>query len=336
MPEPTPTPEPNPTPEPTPAESDAAPDAVPPHEAAEAAAAGDPRGPDKPATAPGPKYEHPKRHRPDNWVESLRKKLRKDSCWRRQFDKLASPVGEPREFRVSESELVNQLTPTGGEEAERAARAAEILNEAQSIYRGAEDRAAGVTARATTLQEAVGIAATLLIAGAALIVGQSALQGTGWLVVFALLLVGATFSLVMSGLRALGAASTIHQWYEPSAEDIIDRSQKSEVEARVELAASLLWCYGFNSKVASWKVSYLGASAWWYRIALAFIVSIGMLVGIYAVVQTGQGGRKATATTVTATTTMVTTTTVTTTTSTRSTSTPAAAPVPTTATTPTP
>jgi hypothetical protein len=249
--------------------------------------------------APEAAYEHPKRKVPDNWVESLRSKLPEDSWWRDRFDTLACPVAEPSEFRVAEAELAKELMPTAGDQAEKAARAAEILQEARNIYQGAEDRAAGVTGRATTLQEAVGIAATLLIAGAGLIVGQTALQGGWWVVLFAVLLLGATLSLVMSGLRALGAASAIHQWYEPTAKDIISRSQKPEVGARVELAASLLWCYGYNSKVASWKVSYLGAAAWWYRIALAFIVSIAMLVGVYAVVQTGQGSGKSTVTTTT-------------------------------------
>jgi hypothetical protein len=281
-PEPHPAPKPGPAPEPTAA---AAPAATPASDVA----------------APAAEYEHPKRKVPDNWVESLRNKLPEDSWRRDRFDTLACPVAEPTEFRVAEPELVKQLMPTAGDKAEKADRAAEILQEARILYQGAEDRAAGVTGRATTLQEAVGIAATLLIAGAGLIVGQTALQGAWWVVLFAVLLFGATLSLVMSGLRALGAASTIHQWYEPSAKDIISRSQKPEVGARVELAASLLWCYGYNSKVASWKVSYLGAAAWWYRIALTFIVSIAMLVGVYAGVQTGHGSGKPTATTATTT-----------------------------------
>jgi hypothetical protein len=237
--------------------------------------------------APAGAYQHPNRQVPANWVESLRKKVPAD--WRRDlFDAAARPVAEPTEFVVAEADLAKQLMPATGDKTVKAARAAEILQEAQNISRGAEDRAAGATARATTLQEAVGIAATLLITGAGLIVGQSALHGGFWVVLFALLLFGATLSLVMSGLRALGAASTIHQWYEPTAKDIIDRAQQPEAVARVNLAAGLLYCYGYNTKVASWKVSYLAAAAWWYRIALAFIVSIAMLVGIYAVVQSGQ------------------------------------------------
>jgi len=247
--------------------------------------------------APPDEYEHPKRKIPNNWVESLRKKLPKGSRRRNLFDTASRPVGEPTEFMVAEDALAAQLMPTTGADAEKATRAGEILQEAQGIFQRAEHRAAGATSRATTLQEAVGIAATLLITGAGLIVGQTALQGVVWVVLFAVLLFGATLSLVMSGLRALGAASTIHQWYEPTAKDIIGRSDQPEVEARVALAASLLYCYGYNTKVASWKVAYLGAAAWWYRIALAFIVSIAMLVGVYAVVQASQGSGRTLATT---------------------------------------
>ena len=197
-------------------------------------------------------------------------------------------MDEPKEFTVDPNVLAKQLMPTNGSDADKATRAAEILQQAQSIYQEAEDRAAGVAARATTLQEAVGIAATLLITGAGLIVGQTALKGSVWVLVFAVFLFGATLSLVMSGLRALGAASTIHQWYRPTAGDIIEHAQLPEAEARLALAADLLYSYGYNSKVASWKVAYLGAAAWWYRIALAFIVSIAMLVGVYAVAQANQ------------------------------------------------
>jgi hypothetical protein len=241
-----------------------------------------------PDQLPAEKYEHPKRPVPSNWVERLRKQLPKDSWLRARFDSVARPVDEPSEFTVSSKVLAKQLMPTKGSDADKATRAAEILQEAQSIYQEAEDRAAGVAARATTLQEAVGIAATLLITGAGLIVGQTALKGVCWVLLFAVLLFGATVSLVMSGLRALAAASTIHQWYRPSAGDITERAQLPEAEARLALAADLLYSYGYNSKVASWKVAYLGAAAWWYRIALAFIVSIAMLVAVYAVVQANQ------------------------------------------------
>ena len=236
-------------------------------------------------------YAHPKRVVLQTRVERWRAKLQKDSRLRRLYDRAALPVDEPTEFRVDAHTLASQLMPKDGDPAARAARAADILQEAQGIFQQAEDRAAGATDRATTLQEAVGIAATLLIAGAGLIVGQSALQGLGWVIAFALLLLGATVTLVMSGLRALAAASTIHVWYRPTAGDIVKRSQLPEAVARTRLAAETLIDYGYNTKVAGWKVAHLNASAWWYRIALAFIVSIAMLVGIYALFGTNHGSK---------------------------------------------
>lgn len=237
-------------------------------------------------------YEHPKRKVRETWVERRRSKLSVDSKARQLFDRAALPVDEPTEFRIDAEALAQQLMPEQGDADETTARAKEILQEAQSIFQQAEDRAAGATTRATTLQGAVGIAATLLITGAGLIVGQSALQGLGWVIAFAVLLLGATVALAMSGVRALGAASAIHIWYRPTAGDIVRRSQLPPAIGRLELAAETLVDYGYNSKVAAWKVAYLDASAWWYRIALAFIVSIAMLVGVYAVFGANHSAKK--------------------------------------------
>jgi hypothetical protein len=44
----------------------------------------------------------------------------------------------------------------------------------------------------------------------------------------------------------------------------------------------------YNSKVASWKVAYLGPRRGCTASRSAFIVSIAMLVGVYAVVQANQ------------------------------------------------
>jgi hypothetical protein len=123
-------------------------------------------------------YEHPKRKVASvNRVEQWRAKLPVRSKRRKLFDLAALPVDEPKEFRVDRKILARELMPRHGSTAEKTARAEEILREAESVYQQVEDRAAGATARATTLQEAVGIAATLLITGAGLIVGQSALHG---------------------------------------------------------------------------------------------------------------------------------------------------------------
>jgi hypothetical protein len=220
---------------------------------------------------------------PRNWVEALRTKLPAGSGRRRLYDKLALPVDEPTEFVTDEATLAAELMPEDTDEDKKVARAAELLTEAQSIYERAEDRAAGAIARATTLQGAVAIATSRLLAGAGLVIGKTALQGIVWIVFFAVLLVGATVALVMTGVRALSATSTIHRWHRPTATDIVRRSQLGAAEARVQLAAETLIDYGYNTKIAAWKVAYLGAAAWWFRIALALLLALAVFVGSYAV-----------------------------------------------------
>jgi hypothetical protein len=97
------------------------------------------------------------------------------------------------------------------------------------------------------------------------------------------LLFGVTSSLVMSGLRALSATSSIHVWHRPTAADIVRRAGRSQTEARVELAAETLVDYSFNTKVAAWKVAYLGAAAWWFRVALAVLAALALVLATYAV-----------------------------------------------------
>lgn len=222
-------------------------------------------------------------NRPKNWVEKRRAKLPEGSRRRRLYDRLALQVDEPTDFLQGKAELVAQLMPKSGDATAVAARAADLLSEAQASYAQAEERAASATTRATTLQGAVAIAASLLLAGAGLLLDHAKLHGSGWRIAFAVLLFAVTLSLVMSGLRALSATSTIHVWHRPTATDIVARAAHSETQGRVERAADMLLAYSFNTKIAAWKVAYLGAAAWWFRIALGVLVALALALATYAV-----------------------------------------------------
>jgi hypothetical protein len=200
------------------------------------------------------------------------------------FDRVALPVDEPTEFTGDEEELARELTPKSGDPERDEDRATELLAEARAIYESAEKRAAGAQERATTLQGAVAIAASLLLAGAALVVGQTALEGSGWRAAFAVALFAVTASLVMCGLRALSATSTIHRWHRPTPKEIEVRATLGGPEAKARLAAETLVDYSYNTRIAAWKVAYLGAAAWWFRVALAFLLVLALLVSIYAIV----------------------------------------------------
>ena len=205
------------------------------------------------------------------------------SRWRKLRDRFELGVDTPTEFLQGEEALVAELTPHEGNADADAKRSEEVLREAQHIYSTADERAAGATTRATTLQGAVAIATSLLLAGSGLVFDQAKLQGAGWRVGFAVLLLGATFALVMTGLRALSATSTIHRWHRPTAESIVSRTKLPETEARIRLAAETLVDYSFNTKIAAWKVAYLGAAAWWFRIALGVFLALALLLGTYAI-----------------------------------------------------
>jgi hypothetical protein len=268
---------------------------------------------------------------PENWVERLRARLPKGSHRRKLWNKLALPVNEPSEFLGEQEALIDQLTTHSGDPEKDLQRSAALLAEAQEIYERAEARAAGAQTRATTLQGAVAIAASLLLAGGALILDQTKLHGTGWRALFAVMLVAVTGALVMCGVRALSATSTIHRWHRPSADQIISRSQRYATQANIELAAETLQDYSYNTKIAAWKVAYLAAAAWWFRIALALILAMGVLIGTYTIATDTPS-----ATTTTTTTTTNSSTTSGTPTTTTSTTPKATTPTTTTPTTPNP
>jgi hypothetical protein len=220
---------------------------------------------------------------PDKWVEHLRRKQPEGSWRRAVYDRIAWPLGPRRYFTEGEHALAKALTPRIGITEENLKQADALLAEAQAIYASATATAKSAERRATTLQGAVAVATSLLVAGSALALDTAKLRGDEWRAAFAVLLVATTVALMMAGLRALSATSTIHISHFPTPTDIIRRAHLAPVQSRVQLAAETLVDYGFNAKIASWKVAYLRAAAWWFRIALALLVCLALLVGSYAI-----------------------------------------------------
>jgi hypothetical protein len=212
-----------------------------------------------------------------HWVERRRKKLPEDSLRRKLYDSFFLPLDPPTQFTGAREHLVEELMPRKGDEPDEE-RTKEVLVEAQGIYAAADARVEGAERRATTLQGAVAIAASLLLAGGALLADPSKVRGDGWRLAFALVLVTVVFCLVMSGARALAATSRIHVFHRPTAGDITRRSGLSLAEARIELAAETLRNYACNTKVADWKVA-----AWWFRLALVALLAVAVLLGLYGV-----------------------------------------------------
>lgn len=225
--------------------------------------------------ANGEKREDP----PGFWVERWREKLPENSRRRRYYNRLFLPVSDPVEFTEPHAALVARLQPSAGPSAEE--RSKEILAEAQAVLASAEARGEGAERRATTLQGAVAIAASVLLAGAALLGDPTKVHGVGWRIGFAIFLFVVTVCLVAAGARALGATARIHIYHRPTPSDALRRARLEPIEARIELAAETFKDSGYDEQIASWKVAYLAAAAWWFRGALFALLGLSAFVGLY-------------------------------------------------------
>ena len=230
----------------------------------------------------------------ERWIERVRSRLHEGSRGRALFDAAFLPLDPPGQFTEPHSQLVARLTPRDSSGAVDAARTHDILAEAQAIYASADERIDGVERRATTLLSAVAIATSLLLAGGALLADPTKVHGAGWRSALAACLTVTVISLAMAGARALGAMARIHVIHRPTSTLILDRTGTPATEARIDLAAETLKDFGFNTQVAAWKVAYLGAAAWWFRWALAALLTLTVALGVYAVFGSQDGNTSST------------------------------------------
>lgn len=194
----------------------------------------------------------------------------------RQWKRFFVPVDAPTQFldRDSIKSTLRAASPSTRNV---------LFAEAQAIFAEPLERAEGVERRATTLVGAVGIAASFSVAGAALLFGSQSLGGDKWRWLVAVILVLVVVCFAMSGYRALQAMSHLHPWTMPDDAGILRRATMSEVEVRIDYAASLLISAGRNEPVARWKVGHLGAATWWLTRALTALVTAVLVLAAYVV-----------------------------------------------------
>jgi hypothetical protein len=218
-----------------------------------------------------------------HWSERWRDKVREGTRLRRWYDSVFPSIEEPTAFTEPHDDIVIRLTPRkiAGQWDEE--RTEEILEEARSIFQQADERGQAAERRATTLQGAVAIAASLVLAGGALLADPAKVQGEGWRIACALGLVAVTFCFVMAGWRALATTSRIHVYHAPTQTDILRRSGLPLREARIELAAETLKDFGYNTKVANWKVAHLRAAAEWFSRGLIALLLLAVVLAAYGV-----------------------------------------------------
>lgn len=197
--------------------------------------------------------------------------------WRAQWAAVFLAVDDETAFPEIRDDLRAKLT-TGDPEL-----AADLLAEADGAHGRLRERIEGAERRATTLQGASAIAASLTLTAAGLLIDPTKLRGVGWQVLFGLTVVYITFALVMCAWRATLASSRVHRWRAPPDRDILDRVEQGLATARVERAVALLEVIGANQRFARYKVAMLRAATEWIVRALVALLILATLATTYAV-----------------------------------------------------
>lgn len=185
-------------------------------------------------------------------------------------------VDEETTFPEEQTQLTEQLATTDAD------LAGEVLAEAKDAHDRLRERVKGAERRATTLQGASAIAASLTLTSAGLLIDSTKLRGWVWQLLFGASVIYITFALVMCAWRATLASSRVHRWRTPSDRDILDRTAQGLAAARIDRATALLKVVGDNQRFARYKVAMMRAATEWIVRALAALLALALLATAYA------------------------------------------------------
>lgn len=164
----------------------------------------------------------------------------------------------------------------------QTAPAVEFLVEAEKSYERQGERAAGAERRATTLQGFISLAVTFVLANGGLLLGANGVRGDGWRIAFGAGLLTVAFTLIVSALWATRAVFTTHVWSRPYAvSKVRGRMQESEADAKLELAAALLYAAERGAEIAEEKIAHMKDATVWFRLALILLLGLALLFLIY-------------------------------------------------------
>jgi hypothetical protein len=143
--------------------------------------------------------------------------------------------------------------------------AAQLLEEAKTVWDGRVERIRAAEAKATTLLGTVAIAASLVIAGSGLILDPSKVTDD-WRVV--LMVVVALLKVV---------------WFSrPQVSQALQRAKETDpTDAQTSRAVDLMARAGQDLYVADYKVAQVRIAYRWYRLALLFFLILGVALAAY-------------------------------------------------------
>jgi len=188
------------------------------------------------------------------------------------------PAKPPKDFALESLPDLAARLATPDPEGAKA-----VLDEALAIYQEPLDRIDSAERRATSLLGAVAIAASVVIAGAGLLLDPTKIHGQGWRVGISVLLLAFVMCLAACAMRALAITGRAFRFYEPGPQRIGDRAAMSEKEALVHRAAELLRSSEVANQVGRVKVGLLRSAAWWFRVAILTLVALAALLLAYSI-----------------------------------------------------
>jgi hypothetical protein len=193
------------------------------------------------------------------------------------WERLFVPVPTSDDYK-NEAEVFNTLRRTQGD------RSSAVLGEAREIFERPFQTTAGVERRASTLQGAIAIAATFVVAGGGLLL-NSEIRTDGWRIAFAVVFVFVIMCFVFSALRALRATSRVLIWHYPDEEDLLlRRTSDYASDHELAVAAALLHAGARNANNARYKVAQMRAAGHWLALALTGLLITAAVFLAYVVV----------------------------------------------------
>jgi hypothetical protein len=173
-------------------------------------------------------------------------------------------------------------TLAGASDADAAA--AVLLDRAERVHSSREERGRAAEARATTLLGTVSIAASVVIAGAGLILDENKVTGK-WSVLMMAIVALLLFLLLICGFTASRAVLKVRIQVanEPRIRQALEWAGHSHSPAvRVERVMDLVRRADDTLYVAEYKRAQLKVAYHWYRAALVCFGLLGLALLVYA------------------------------------------------------
>jgi len=206
----------------------------------------------------------------------IRKRREGLNGWRRSvYDYIVVPAEVPARFNQPLDDLIEQVS------SEDAQTASIILGEAEAAFSEASETIESAERRATTLLGTVAIAASLVVAGAGLLLDPAKIGSSSWRIALAGLLAVFLACLVGCGWRALAVTGRIFNFEQPGSDRIYLRARMKAADAQAFRAAELLRATGVAEEIGSVKVGLLSAAAWWLRVALGALAALVIALVVY-------------------------------------------------------